>query len=188
MKVISGKYRGRVLISLEGKNTRPTTSRFKEDMFNILNNYFIFENKISLDLFAGSGALSVEGLSRGIGFAYINDLYKPALEVIKTNLKNIEQNFYQLSNNDYLSYLKYLNINNIKVDLIYLDPPYEQLEYYYNTLNYLKHSNILNNYGILIIEVGSQLDESSFDYFALLKFKKYKTKNLYVLRLEKESW
>ncbi|AHI53200.1 16S rRNA (guanine(966)-N(2))-methyltransferase RsmD [Spiroplasma culicicola] len=187
MKVISGKYRGRHLKTLEGQNTRPTTARVKEDMFNILNNYFIFENKTSLDLFGGSGALSIEGLSRGIKFAYINDHYKPALEIIKENLYNIDSNEYQLLNLDYGQVLKYLKSNNIYIDLIYLDPPFAQVQYYYDFFNYINDSKILNNYGIVITESESPLDLTQLDFLELLKYKEYKNKHLYVLRNEKEG-
>lgn len=78
MHIISGKYKKMKLQTLDSSLTRPTLTRIKEDMFNIISNYFIYENKISLDLFSGSGSLSIEGLSRGIKFAIINDLSKDA--------------------------------------------------------------------------------------------------------------
>ncbi|AOG60732.1 16S rRNA (guanine966-N2)-methyltransferase [Spiroplasma helicoides] len=187
MRVISGKFRGRVLKTLEGKNTRPTTARVKEDMFNILNNYFIYNEKTSLDLFGGSGALSIEGLSRGIKFAYINDSHKPALEIINQNLKNIDQNSYKLLNYDYMSTLKYINSQNVKIDLLYIDPPFAQVEYYYEIFDYLKANKILNNYGILIIEAENLLDLDKYDFLTLLKQKDYKNKHLYLFRIEEEE-
>ncbi|QEH62192.1 N6-adenine-specific methylase [Spiroplasma chinense] len=187
MQVISGKYRGRKLIALEGQNTRPTTARVKEDMFNILNNYFIFENKISLDLFGGSGALSIEGLSRGIEFAYINDHYKPALEIIKQNLRDIDKESYKLLNLDYKSALRFVKNDAKSVDIIYLDPPFAQIEYYYEFFRFIEQEKILNNYGIVITESEYPLEVGKVDFLVLLKYKEYKNKHLYVFRNEIEG-
>nr|WP_281349620.1 16S rRNA (guanine(966)-N(2))-methyltransferase RsmD [Spiroplasma tabanidicola] len=187
MRVISGKYRGRMLKTIEGKNTRPTSARLKEDIFNILNNYFIFENKTSLDLFAGSGALSIECLSRGIKFAYINDTYKQILPIIKENLAKIDESNYKLSSIDYLSLLKYLDLNQKKIDLIFIDPPYGEIDYYNQALNYLKNSNLLNNYAIIVVECEKPIENEYINKFVLLKHKVFKNKNLYVLRLENDS-
>jgi len=187
MHVISGKYRSRKLKTLEGLNTRPTTARVKEDMFNILDNYFIMDNKISLDLFGGSGALSIEGLSRGIKYAYINDHYKPALKVIEQNLKGIDANSYKLLNLDFVDLMKYLKKQSIKVDLIYLDPPFAKTEYYYTFFELVLQDAILNNYGIVITESENELELNKIELLKLLKFKQYKNKYLYVFRLEKEG-
>ncbi|AGR41532.1 N6-adenine-specific methylase [Spiroplasma taiwanense CT-1] len=187
MKIISGKYRGRKLVSLEGMNTRPTTARVKEDMFNILDNYFIYENKVCLDLFGGSGALSIEALSRGIKFAYINDHFKPALKIIEQNLKGIDKQNYELLNYDYKKVLKWFKNTNKKMDLIFFDPPFAKVEYYYDFFNYIYENRLLNNYGILIMESESNLDLSKLDFLKNLKYKNYKNKHLYLLRLEKEN-
>ncbi|WP_281253759.1 16S rRNA (guanine(966)-N(2))-methyltransferase RsmD [Spiroplasma floricola] len=187
MKVISGRFRGRKLATLEGMNTRPTITRIKEDMFNVLNNYFIFENKVCLDLFAGSGALSLEALSRGISFAYVNDHHKPALEIIKQNFRGLESDEYQIFNLDYKKMLDYLVNLNKKIDLIFLDPPFAKIEYYYEFFKYIYEKEILSNYGILIIESEFELDVSKISNLNILKYKNFKNKHLYILRLEKEE-
>ena len=84
MRVVAGKYRGTNLYTLEGNNTRPTTDRIKETLFNILMPYV--PGSIVLDLFAGSGGLGIECLSRGAEFATFVDAYRPASECIKHNL------------------------------------------------------------------------------------------------------
>lgn len=187
MNVISGKYRGKKLKALEGRNTRPTTQRVKEDMFNILNNYFIFDDKISLDLFGGSGALSIEGISRGIKTAYINDHYKPALKVIEDNLKGINPDSYELFNLDYLQFLNLISFRGLKIDLIYLDPPFAQVQYYYDFFSFIKAKKLLNQYGIVITEAENQLDLDQISSLVLLKYKEYKNKHLYIFRNEKEE-
>ncbi len=186
MIVISGKYRGRKLKALEGQNTRPTSARVKEDMFNILSNYFLYEGKTSLDLFGGSGALSIEGLSRGIKHAYINDHYKPAINVIKENLKGIDSKIYTLFEMDYLRLMEQLRISKVGVDLIYLDPPFPHIEYYYNFFNKVLELNLLNNWGIILTEAPELLNLDLLPDLKLLKYKDLKNKHLYLFRLEKE--
>ncbi|WP_339033876.1 MULTISPECIES: 16S rRNA (guanine(966)-N(2))-methyltransferase RsmD [unclassified Spiroplasma] len=187
MKVISGRFRGRKLVTLDGMNTRPTITRVKEDMFNVLNNYFIFDNKICLDLFGGSGALSLEALSRGIKFAFVNDHYKPALEIIKKNFTGLNSEEYELFNFDYKKMLSYLTSINKSVDLIFFDPPFAKVEYYTEFFKYISENQLLNNYGILIMESELKLDVREMSTLNLLKYKDFKNKHLYILRLEKES-
>ncbi|ATZ18594.1 16S rRNA (guanine966-N2)-methyltransferase [Williamsoniiplasma somnilux] len=185
MIVISGKYRGRKLKALEGKNTRPTSARVKEDMFNILSNYFIYEGKTSLDLFGGSGALSIEGLSRGVKFAYINDHFPAAIQVIKENLKGIDQQSYALSQLDYGELLETLENKGVQVDLIYLDPPFPHIEYYYDFFNRVLNYNLLKEWGIIMTETPELLDFTKLPELSLLKYKDWKNKHLYFFRLER---
>jgi 16S rRNA (guanine966-N2)-methyltransferase len=186
MKVISGKYRGRQLIALEGRNTRPTSARVKEDMFNILSNWFIYDDKVSLDLFGGSGALSIEGLSRGIKFAHINDLSRDALGIIKKNLRDISSDEYQLYQSDFKRVLQNFSDRGVMVDLIYLDPPFPHPEYYYEFFTFLQEKNILNNYGVIVTESPMLLDVEKISYLKLLKHKDLKNKQFYLFRLEEE--
>ncbi|ASP27947.1 16S rRNA (guanine966-N2)-methyltransferase [Spiroplasma corruscae] len=187
MKVISGKYRGRKLQVLDGKNTRPTLTRVKEDMFNVLNNYFIYEGKKCLDLFAGSGALGIEALSRGIDHVYFNEHNKEALKIIKSNLKNIDKEYYTLLSLDYNVALNLLHSSSVKVDLIFLDPPFIEKEYYVKFFDFIRVNKILNNYGILIIESQQKLKNELLIGFTSLKYKDYKNKHLYIIRLEEDN-
>ncbi|QVK07055.1 MULTISPECIES: 16S rRNA (guanine(966)-N(2))-methyltransferase RsmD [Mycoplasma mycoides group] len=185
MHIISGKYKKMKLQTLDSSITRPTLTRIKEDMFNIISNYFIFENKTSLDLFGGSGSLSIEGLSRGIKFAIINDLNKDANKIISFNLKKIPTSDYVLYQKDYLELLNLLKIQHQKVDLVYLDPPFKQIDYYYVVFDFLINNNLLNDWAIIISETNKQLDLTKIKDLSLLKFKDYNKKYLYIFRLEK---
>lgn len=187
MIVISGKYRGRKLQALEGQNTRPTAARVKEDMFNILSNYFIYEDKTSLDLFGGSGALSIEGLSRGIKHAYINDYYRPAINVIKENIKGIDPTSYTISQFDYSQLLEQFKSKQVSVDLIYLDPPFPKIEYYYEFFDKVLAYHLLNNWGIIMTEAPELLDLTKLPNLTLLKYKDWKNKHLYFFRLERDE-
>lgn len=121
MRIIAGKHRSRILKTLEGNNTRPMMDRMKESVFNTIGPYF--DGGISLDLFGGSGALSLEGLSRGIEKAYISEISREALKIIKDNVDSLhEEENIVVMNLDYKIALK--RLEGIKFDLVYLDPPY----------------------------------------------------------------
>ncbi|ATZ21407.1 16S rRNA (guanine(966)-N(2))-methyltransferase RsmD [Mesoplasma tabanidae] len=187
MNVIAGKYKGLKLNTLEGKNTRPTLTRIKEDAFNIINNYFIFENKRSLDIFGGSGALTIEGLSRGISYGVINDYSREALKVIKLNLEKTKSKIWETHNKDYLELLDYLAFRNESFDLVYMDPPFAKTESYHQVFKKLLDLNLLNNWAIIMIESELPLDENILAQFKLLKYKDYNKKHLYIIRLENEN-
>lgn len=120
MRVITGTARGRRLITLEGDQVRPTSDRVKEGLFSIIQ--FDIEGRKVLDLFAGSGQLAIEALSRGAVRAVLVDKSRKALQVAATNLKNtgfVDQA--QMINMDSLVYLK---SNSECFDIIFIDPPY----------------------------------------------------------------
>ncbi|AKX33841.1 16S rRNA (guanine966-N2)-methyltransferase [Spiroplasma litorale] len=184
MKVISGKFKGRKLNVLEGLNTRPTLTRVKEDIFNVLNNYFIYNEKICLDLFAGSGALGIEAISRGVKHVYFNEHNKDAIKVLNSNLEKIGKEDFTILNLDFKDALKYMLENNIKIDLLFLDPPFKEVGYYKDFFEYISKVKIINNYGILIIESKEILEKNLLLGYVCLKYKFYKNKHLYIIRLE----
>ncbi|ASZ08952.1 16S rRNA (guanine(966)-N(2))-methyltransferase RsmD [Mesoplasma chauliocola] len=187
MNVIAGKYKGLKLDTLEGMNTRPTLTRIKEDAFNIIDNYFIFDNKKSLDIFGGSGALTVEGLSRGISFGVINDYSRDAIKIINQNLKKTKSSNWEIYNKDYIELLNFLNFKNARFDLIYMDPPFAKVESYQLVFNRLIEFKLLNNWAIIMIESEMPLDQKVISDFKLLKYKDYNKKHLYIVRLENEN-
>lgn len=121
MRIIAGTFKSRILKTLKGPNTRPMTDRMKELIFNIIGPYF--EGGQILDLFGGSGALSLEAISRGADSAYIVDLSKDAIKIIKDNVKSLKvENKTFVFKMDYKAALK--KLQHLKFDLIFLDPPY----------------------------------------------------------------
>ncbi len=118
MRVIAGKFRGKRLFSPENDNVRPTTDRIKETLFNILQSET--QDCIALDLFAGSGALGIECLSRGAEEVVFVDKSRDSIELINENLKGIDGNF-RVINADFLTYLR---TAKKKFDLIFIDPPF----------------------------------------------------------------
>ena len=121
MRIIAGKHKSRKLETLEGNNTRPMMDVMKESVFNTIGPYF--EEIEILDLFGGSGALSLEAISRGAKHSYIIDLSRDAVRVITNNVKSLrEENSVTILNIDYKMALKKLEGKTF--DLIFLDPPY----------------------------------------------------------------
>src|SRR5574344_1142213 len=120
MRIISGRCRGSALKTLEGNNTRPTADRVKEAIFNILGNNFF--DKYILDLFAGSGALGLEALSRGAKHCDFTDSSKEAIKIISGNIEKcgMKENS-KIYQEDYKNVIKKLKS---KYDFIFLDPPY----------------------------------------------------------------
>ena len=120
MRVITGTARGRKLETLEGEDVRPTTDRVKEAVFSIIQ--FETEERAFLDLFAGSGQMGIEALSRGADCAYFADNSKKSVETVKRNLKTtkLEQRA-KVFQTDYRSFL---SMCPRRFDIAFLDPPY----------------------------------------------------------------
>lgn len=147
MRVISGVARGTKISSIESLDTRPTLDRVKESLFNIIQNDL--KGKVVLDLFAGSGALGIEALSRGAKRAYFCDINKEAIKIIKENLEKtrlIEKSV--IYNEDYI-----IAIKKIKepLSIVFLDPPYK-LDLAVKSIKELQKNKLLTNNSIIIIE------------------------------------
>ena len=144
MRVISGTLRGRKLETLSGYETRPTTDNVKESIFNIIQ--FSVPGSTVLDLFAGSGQLGIECLSRGATKVVFVDQNRAAAEIIRKNLQRCGLKS-EVSQTDAVSYLKQCG----KFDLIFLDPPYDS-GLYDPILKNINLFDILNEGGIIIVE------------------------------------
>ena len=147
MRVITGSARGRRLKELEGMETRPTTDRVKEGVFNVLQ--FDIEGRRVLDLFAGTGQLGIECLSRGAVSAVFVDRRADAVKLIRENLKITElSDRARVVSGDSMEYLKSLRE---KFDVILLDPPYEAglLE---PAIAHIAKFDILAPHGIIVAE------------------------------------
>lgn len=150
MRIIGGEFRSRVLASFEGEDVRPTSDRAREALFNILA--LKIRGASVLDLFAGSGALGLESLSRGAGEVVFNDLSKDSVAIIKKNLNSLKipvngerAKVYQ---GDYSTFLQ---MARGQFDLIFLDPPY-RFDYGKNALEIIAKRGLLSEHGIAIYE------------------------------------
>lgn len=150
MRVISGKSRGKKLVSLDGDNTRPTLDRVKEALFNKIQ--FNIQDATVLDLFAGSGALGIEALSRGAKEVVFCDKVPEAIKIIKqnvTNTNNLDKS--TIINKEHKEVLEKLVNQNKKFDIVFLDPPYKT-NLAIESLQKIIMSNLLTEDGIIIIE------------------------------------
>lgn len=120
MRVISGRLKGKKLMSPLNDNVRPTLDRIKETLFNIIQ--FDVQNSVFLDLFAGSGGIGIEAVSRGAKEVVFCDRDRDSLKVLKTNLKNLQIDSF-VYEGDFRQLLKRQPPE--KYDYIYIDPPYE---------------------------------------------------------------
>ena len=149
MRIISGEARGRKLFAPQGLNTRPTADRVKESVFNILGRRVVGARV--LDLFAGSGALALECISRGAAFAALVDQDRGAAAVIEKNialLRCAERTL--LINMDWRRALKQLQGH--RFSLVFLDPPYKMVESYGQVAQALKADGLLENDAALVME------------------------------------
>ncbi len=150
MRIIAGKHKSRVLNTLEGMNTRPMMDRMKESVFNTIGPYF--DQDIVLDLFGGSGALSLESLSRGCKMAYIVEKDYRASKVIESNIKLLKEEentkLYQL---DYKVALNKFKNDGMKFDIIFLDPPY-RLNIIAEIIDFIIENKLINDKGIMVCQ------------------------------------
>lgn len=178
MRIISGSSRGLKLVSPEGTDTRPTLDRVKEAVFSMLLPYIY--DSVVLDLFAGSGAMGIEALSRGAKMAVFVDCSEDAAKCIKTNVNNARMG-------DKASVIlsdscDYLRDTKEKFDIVFIDPPYTA-DLYNRSLELIAEHNILNQDAIIVVEWDY---ESGFDSlcpaFEIIKEKKYGRVGISVLK------
>ena len=174
MRVISGKYKGRKILVESKSDYRPTLTRIREDIFNLLlhnNDLNIDLNEVILcDLFAGTGSIGIEALSRGVKKVIFNDIEKNHTSKIEKFLKEINEINYEITNFD--PYKQKIDILN-KCHVIYIDPPYD---HGFELIQKKILMNIQSN--ILIILESSNL----INLDNLILKKQYKNKNLFFFR------
>ena len=149
MRIISGKYKGKKLDGFDIEGTRPTMDRVKESLFGIIQNNL--KDSICLDLFAGSGSLGIEALSNGASICYFVDKNKQILNILKNNLKGIENSI--LIEKEYLMALE--ELKNKKFDVIFLDPPYKD-NLITPSIKKIIELNMLNKDGIIVCEYENE--------------------------------
>lgn len=175
MRVIAGSARRLQLKTLEGLDTRPTTDRIKETLFNMISHGLIQSQ--FLDCFAGSGGIGIEALSRGAAKAVFIEKNPKAAECIRQNLRTtrLEDRALVMSC-DVLTALKRLEGKEYCFDTIFMDPPYN-CQWEKQVLEYLKDSKLLREDTMIIVEASLETDFSYVEAlgFAITKNKEYKT-------------
>lgn len=151
MRVIAGKYRSRTLRSLKGQALRPTSDRLRETLFNILGP--TVEDSTFIDLYAGTGAVGIEALSRGARSAIFIEQHAPAATLIRCNLDSIGINAEaEILGVNALRGLERLEAHSVHAQFIFLDPPYAKFQEYEDVLGFLGDSLLLAPGGRVIAE------------------------------------
>lgn len=182
MRIISGKAKGTKLYTLEGTNTRPTLDRVKESIFNIIQNDI--EDAEILDLFAGSGTIGLEFLSRGARNAVLCDKSKDATEIIKRNVQKTHmEEKTQILNLDFETCLD--KVKNRQFDIIYIDPPYVT-KYILKSIEKIIAQGNLKKEGIMILETDDEqriLREIESEEVRIVDKRKYGRATIIFLKL-----
>ncbi|GEM02662.1 16S rRNA (guanine(966)-N(2))-methyltransferase RsmD [Halolactibacillus halophilus] len=155
MRVIAGEHKGRRIQAVPGKETRPTTDKVKESLFNRMGPYF--EGGQALDLFAGSGNLGIEALSRGMDHVIFVDQQKQAIQTIHNNLEMLQLTpCAEVYRNDAFRALKAIKKRGLTFDYIFLDPPYYK-GFYQKLLKQIADLDIAHEETLLILEHDTDL-------------------------------
>ena len=161
MRIIAGKFRSRQLKSLKGMALRPTSDKLRETLFNVLGQ--MVADARFVDLFAGTGAVGIEALSRGASEAIFVEKHRPTAALINRNLELLEiRSGARVVASDALKTLEQLakgsSAATAGIDILFLDPPYAETEQYKNVLSFLGDANLLAENAVVIAEHQRSLD------------------------------
>ncbi|KUG03088.1 16s rrna (guanine(966)-n(2))-methyltransferase ssu rrna m(2)g966 [hydrocarbon metagenome] len=157
MRVISGTAKGKRLKAPPGMTTRPVTDMVKEALFNVLG--FDVGGSRFLDLFAGSGSIGVEALSRGADMVVFIDRDARATGIIKSNLENcgFDRNLYEVHRNDVFKAVDILQKRRVEFDLIYIDPPFTDEEIFAKIMHRMDKKGIMKSQCKIIIRTRRKM-------------------------------
>jgi 16S rRNA (guanine966-N2)-methyltransferase len=151
MRVIAGRYRSRQLVAPRGIKTRPTSDRMRETLFNVLAPRI--QDAVVADLFAGTGAIGIEALSRGARQVYFAENARPALMALRANLQTLGIGpEATVEASGALPLLRRLVASGVRLDVIYLDPPYREEQAYTQILGFLGREPILQPDAVVVAE------------------------------------
>ena len=172
VRVVSGTCKGRPLKAVPGNTTRPTTDKVKEALFNMIGPYF--DGGIGLDLFAGSGGLGLEALSRGLERVIFIDREPKAIQVINENIRACKfEEQTEVYRNDAERALKALIKREINFDYIFLDPPYKKQQLV-NLMEKMDQQNVVKTNGIIVCEHSFDVElPQSVGQLTQIKHEKY---------------
>lgn len=166
MRVIAGKYKSRKLVAPAGMETRPTSDRLRETLFNVVAPGLA--GAVWLDLFAGSGAIGIEALSRGARMVYFVESSKRAARTIRDNLAGLEiDEGFEIIEREAPVALRMLDSQAVSCDFCFLDPPYRKMGDYEQALGFLSQLRLLSSTSLVIAEHDKHFDPG--DAFGALR-------------------
>lgn len=187
MRVIAGEFKGRKLKAVPGDRTRPTTDKVKESMFNIIGPFF--EGGYCLDMYAGSGSLAIEAVSRGIDHAFLSEKNRKALQVIRENIQiTKKESDFTVLPGDSQENLKKIAQNNSDVQfrLVFLDPPYQGEEMEQDILMLIQEKLIDDQTTIVCEMDKSHTLSQTIMSFQKIKRSEYGTMAIEIFEVTKE--
>ena len=159
MRIIAGQYRSRPLKSLPGLDLRPTSDRLRETLFNVLAASSTLEGSVWLDLFAGTGAVGIEAISRGARHVYFVESEKKHARVLRENLRSLGiSEAYDVIEREVAQALPLLDASDGVCDCCFLDPPYHMRGAYERTMEFLAESSLVGPSSIVIAEHEKKYD------------------------------
>jgi 16S rRNA (guanine966-N2)-methyltransferase len=170
VRIIAGTYRSRKLITPAGAKTRPTSDRLRETLFNVVAPQVT--NSVWIDLFAGSGAIGIEALSRGARMVYFAEDDGKAARAIRENLRSLKiTEGFEVHEREAVQALRLLDSSAVVCDFCFLDPPYSHHGAYDQTLGFLSQSQLIVPHGIVIAEHDKHSDLED-RYGALARYRR----------------
>ena len=163
MRIVGGKYRHRLIVFPDDMaHTRPTKDRIREAIFSAIGDISGFR---VLDLYAGSGAMGIEALSRGASYVAFVDISPLAVKTINSNLEylKVDKSEYEVLKTTDLSAIETFKSRNKEFDLVILDPPYEKGEYE-KIVMLLQRNNLLSEHAIIVMEANRPIVLENIDY------------------------
>jgi 16S rRNA (guanine966-N2)-methyltransferase len=174
MRVIAGQYRSRPLRSLRGMDIRPTSDRLRATLFDVLGagNPDALAGTTWMDLYAGTGAVGIEALSRGTAIVYFVESSRAAADLIALNLKSLGiTSRFEIVKAETGKALRQLEAAGVAADFVFLDPPYRLRAEYAQTLGSLAESEVLRGSSVVIAEHEKKFDPGE-DFGKLQRFRK----------------
>ncbi len=173
MRIIAGKYRSRRLACLPGLDLRPTSDKLRGTLFNVwcAGRPEGMEGAVFLDLYAGTGAVGIEALSRGAEMVHFVEHSREAAELIRDNLRSLGETQVQILEQDAPEALRKLDALRVTADFVFLDPPYGMTKEYASTLEALGKSNLLKAGTIVVAEHEKRFDPGN-GFGSLVRYRK----------------
>jgi len=179
MRVIAGKYRSRPL-AVPGADVRPTSDKLRGTLFNVLASAMGamgaegFDDTVWLDVYAGSGAVGIEALSRGARQVYFVDSARAAVTVIRNNLRSLKiEDGWQVLEQSAVKALRQLDAAAVAADVVFLDPPYDDADEYADALGFLAQSRLLQPQTMVVAEHTKHFDPGA-EFGALVRYRELK--------------
>lgn len=174
MRIIAGKYRSRPLKTLPGMDVRPTSDRLRETLFNVVAaaSRGSLEDTVWLDVFAGSGAVGIEALSRGALQVYFVESSSKSAKLVRDNLRSLKiDEGFEVIEREAATALKLLDSEAVRCDYCFLDPPYRLHGAYDQSLGFLSQSQLLRPESVVIAEHDRRFDPGE-RFGSLVRFRK----------------